>query len=121
MKKKIGIFTIIWFLLMGLAGCGSEKKAENTVTVSIRCDTAVEKGLCEEEKWKGVLPEDGCIFPETEIVTANGETVFDVLCRREGQRLYRGHRESLRTGWRPLERLDVQCQRDLSRCDLQRI
>lgn len=81
MKKKIGIFTIIWFLLMGLAGCGSEKKAENTVTVSIRCDTAVEKGLCEEEKWKGVLPEDGCIFPETEIVTANGDTVFDVLCR----------------------------------------
>ena len=81
MKKKAVILAAIWLLVMSLMGCGSGGKAEYTVTATIRCDTAIENGLGEEEKWKGVLPEDGCIFPETEIQIKEGETVFDVLCR----------------------------------------
>ena len=55
-----------------LNGCaakeGSGEDADRpTATVSIRCDTAVANGMAEEDKWKGIIPEDGCILPETEV------------------------------------------------------
>ena len=81
MKKKISAVSILLLLLVLLAGCGKSKTVIGTVTMSIRCDTAVANGLCEEEKWKGILPEDGCILPETEFEIEEDETAFDLLCR----------------------------------------
>lgn len=51
------------------------------VQISIRCDNAVAKGLCEQKKWKGILPEDGVILPDTEVEVQEGDTVFDLLCK----------------------------------------
>ena len=69
------------FLICLLMGCSSTQKEDYTVRISIHCDTAVEKGLCEQKKWKGILPEDGVILPDTEVVIQEGDTVFDLLCR----------------------------------------
>ena len=54
-----------------------EKK--QTVTITIRCDTAVNNGMHQESKWTGIVPASGCILPVTEVEIADGQTVFDVL------------------------------------------
>ena len=73
------ILGLLLFLLILLTGCGEQKKVIGTVTVSIRCDTVIANGMHKEEKWEGILPEDGCILPETEIEICEGDTVFDIL------------------------------------------
>lgn len=76
--KLLGILLLLLFLL---TGCGEQKNVIGTVTMSIRCDTAIANGMHREEKWEGVLPEDGCILPVTEIELYEKDTVFDVLLR----------------------------------------
>ncbi len=54
--------------------------SKNTVTISIRCDTAVNIGMAKEAKWAGIVPESGCILNTTKVAFEDGDTVFDVLC-----------------------------------------
>lgn len=59
-----------------------EQKPEsqkNTVTITIRCDTAVNNGMHLESKWAGIVPASGVILPVTTVEVKEGDTVFDVL------------------------------------------
>lgn len=76
--SAVSLVLLLSFLLSACGSGGGEKAG--TVTVSIRCDTAVANGMAEEEKWKGIIPEDGCILAETELDFEEGDTVFDLLC-----------------------------------------
>lgn len=77
-KKKSSYFVLIFGMLF-LTGCSSEKTPVGTAEISIHCDTAIDNGLHLEEKWEGILPEDGCILPETEMTIYEGDTVLDLL------------------------------------------
>lgn len=55
--------------------------AKNTSTIAINCQTAVDKGLAQQEKFQGVVPSDGVILPVTRVEISDGETVFSVLKR----------------------------------------
>ena len=68
----------------GSNGGGSSEgstTSKNTVTLTIRCDTAVANGMHEESKWAGIVPANGCILPVTTLEFTDGETVFNLLCR----------------------------------------
>lgn len=56
-----------------------------TVTLTIRCDTAVAKGMNTESKWAGIVPSSGVILPVTEFEIDSGETVFSVMSRASSQ------------------------------------
>ena len=70
-KQKLWKITAILSVCLLLAGCaqetpdraGSSKTSEEKmdVSVEIRCDTAIKKGLTKQKKWKGVLPKDNQI------------------------------------------------------------
>ncbi len=53
----------------------------DTVTLTIRCDTAVNNGMHLESKWAGIVPASGCILDTTTFEVEDGDTVFDVLCQ----------------------------------------
>ena len=53
----------------------------DTVTLTIRCDTAVNNGMHLESKWAGIVPASGCILDTTTFEINDGDTVFDVLCQ----------------------------------------
>lgn len=53
---------------------------KDTVTISIRCDTAVANGMHEDSKWAGIVPANGTILGTTTMEFDEGDTVFDVLC-----------------------------------------
>ena len=53
--------------------------SKKTVTITIRCDTAVNNGMHLEGKWAGIVPASGCILPVTTVEIEDGQTVFDVL------------------------------------------
>ena len=59
---------------------------KNTVTITIRCDTAVNNGMHLESKWAGIVPVSGVILPVTTVEFDDGDKVFDphVLSRRHG-------------------------------------
>ena len=52
---------------------------KNTVTITIRCDTAVNNGMHLESKWAGIVPASGVILPVTTVEIDEGDKVFDVL------------------------------------------
>jgi len=52
---------------------------KNMVTLSINCQTAVDKGLHIDEKFQEVVPADGIILAPTVVEFKEGEAVFDVL------------------------------------------
>lgn len=52
-----------------------------TCTLSVRCDTIVNNNLVSDEK-KAIIPKDGIILSQREVVFYEGESVFDLL-RRE--------------------------------------
>ena len=58
----------------------NNQTSKNTVTISIRCDTAVNIGMAKEAKWAGIVPESGCILDTTKVAFEDGDTVFDILC-----------------------------------------
>lgn len=58
----------------------SDQKGD-TVTLTIRCDTAVNNGMHLESKWAGIVPASGCILDTTTFEIEDGDTVFDVLCQ----------------------------------------
>ena len=51
----------------------------NTVTMTIRCDTAVANGMHLESKWAGIVPASGVILDTTTFEIEDGDTVLDVL------------------------------------------
>ncbi|MCB8817452.1 DUF4430 domain-containing protein [Desulfosporosinus shakirovi] len=53
--------------------------AKNTVTFSINCQTAVDKGLHLTEQFQEVVPANGIILPPTVLEFKEGEVVFDIL------------------------------------------
>ena len=53
--------------------------SKKTVTITIRCDTAVNNGMHLESKWAGIVPASGIILPVTTVEIEDGQTVFDVL------------------------------------------
>lgn len=68
---------------------------KNTVTFTIRCDTAVDNGMHQESKWAGIVPADGCILPVTTMEFDEGDTVFDLLCDvRDTYKLHMSYRGS---------------------------
>ncbi len=64
---------------------------DNTVTMSIRCDTAVNNGMHLEAKWAGIVPASGCILDATEFEIEDGDTVLDVLIQARDK--YKLHME----------------------------
>ncbi len=52
-----------------------------TVTLSVVCDEILQNMDRLDENKRGIVPEDGVIFPVTEIEFYEGETVFNVLLR----------------------------------------
>ena len=52
---------------------------KDTVTITIRCDTAVNNGMHLEGKWAGIVPASGVILPVTTVEIDEGDKVFDVL------------------------------------------
>ncbi len=68
-----------------------EETKSNTVTMHIRCDTAVKNGMHLESKWAGIVPASGIILDTTEFEIKEGETVFDVLCKARDK--YKLHME----------------------------
>ena len=58
----------------------SDQKGD-TVTLTIRCDTAVNNGMHLESKWAGSVPASGCILDTTTCEINAGDTVFAVLCQ----------------------------------------
>ena len=89
-KQKLWKITAILSVCLLLAGCaqetpdraGSSKISEEKmdVSVEIRCDTAIKKGLTKQKKWKGVLPKDGCMLKKEKMQVKKGSSVFDLLC-----------------------------------------
>lgn len=61
-------------------GNQNSSSKKNTVTISIRCDTAVNIGMAEDPTWAGIVPADGTILASTKMEFEEGDTVFDVLC-----------------------------------------
>ncbi|MHB8124720.1 MAG: DUF4430 domain-containing protein [Desulfitobacteriaceae bacterium] len=59
----------------------SPEPLKNRVTISINCQTTVDKGLDKQEKFQGVVPPDGVILTATQVEISDGETVFSVLKR----------------------------------------
>lgn len=59
---------------------GDDNAKKNTVTISIRCDTAVANGMHEDSKWAGIVPASGTILGTTTMEFEEGDTVFNVLC-----------------------------------------
>ena len=58
-----------------------DKNTQYTCTFSISCETILDNmDKCSDSK-KSLVPEDGIIFPATEVTFSEGESVFDVLQR----------------------------------------
>ena len=66
-----------------------EKYTRKTVTMHIRCDTAVAKGMHKDPVWAGVVPASGVILATTTFDIEENTTVFDIL--REACRKYNIH------------------------------
>ena len=84
--RKITRFLFLLLLMCALlTGCtdGSPGTGAGdvSITISIRCDTAVANGMNIQDKWKGIIPDDGCILSNTMIRVPENSTVFDALCR----------------------------------------
>lgn len=73
-------------------------KKENIVTMHIRCDTAVAKGMADDPKWQGIVPKSGVILATTKFKIKEGDTVLDVLIMAKEQykfqMSYRGNEAS---------------------------
>lgn len=80
-RRILAIMTMLCLILTGCTGVGSNGKEEKcSVTISIRCDTAVANGMNQQDKWKGVIPDDGCILPDTVVEMPENSTALDALC-----------------------------------------
>jgi len=82
--KKL-IFTAVFAMvciILSLVSCTNTTSGEElTCTLTVRCDTILgNMELLDKEKAQ-LVPEDGIIYAEKEVVFYEGESVFDVLLR----------------------------------------
>lgn len=112
MKRNIRILISVVaavVVIVAMAGCNIESVKDHyspdedlapeigKVKLSIDCSSVFEEenygNLDEALKKSGVLPEDGWIFPETEVTLREGDTLFDILYRivREKQIQFEYH------------------------------
>ena len=63
------------------SGGKKDDSKKDTVTITIRCDTAVNNGMHLESKWAGIVPASGCILDVTTVEIETGDSVFDILNR----------------------------------------
>jgi len=88
--KKHRIKAAVIMLVIGIvfiSGCthGQREASELICTLSVHCDTVLDNiGNLNPDKTEFV-PQDGVIFPPTEVVFYEGESVFDVLQREMRQ------------------------------------
>jgi len=59
----------------------SDKTEDMTCTLSVRCDDIVNNIELLEESKRKIIPANGVIYPEREVVFIPGESVFDLLLR----------------------------------------
>ena len=52
---------------------------KKVVLISVNCQTAVDNGLHEKDKFKKAVPKDGVILSKTSVTIKEGQTVFDIL------------------------------------------
>lgn len=71
-------------------------KKDNVVTMHIRCDTAVAKGMADDPKWQGIVPPSGVILSTTKFKIKEGDTVLDVLIAAKDQ--YKFHMKYIGSG-----------------------
>lgn len=84
MKNRIGNFLLVLFIVMNLVACkGTDNSGENNLkcTFSIECGTVLDNVDKLSTEIAEVIPEDGVIVKEKEIVFSEGESVYDVLTR----------------------------------------
>ena len=82
MKMRRICAGLLLFLLC-LTGCTPElsREAENTCTISIRCDTILQNMASLTPGKEELIPEDGHILAPASVVFYEGESVFHVLQR----------------------------------------
>ena len=89
MRKITLLFCVISIalLLVGCAGKQSEKTTEKELAcaLSVRCDTVLENIEKLDKEKAEIVPRDGMIFAEKEVVFYEGESVFNVLLREMKQ------------------------------------
>ncbi len=56
-------------------------KGEYTCTLSVRCDTVLNNMEYLKEEKRSIIPKDGVVFGEKEVVFYDGESVFNLLLR----------------------------------------
>lgn len=56
-----------------------KKPKEDSVTITIRCDTAVAKGMDKDPQFSGIVPSSGVILSTTTMKIKEGDTVLNVL------------------------------------------
>ena len=81
------------------SGKTSDISSKKTVTITIRCDTAVKNGMHMESKWAGIVPASGCILPVVSVEFEEGDSVFDILaavCSR--YKLHMSYRGGMASG-----------------------
>ncbi len=83
-KKWNRLLYILIMVCVVLTGCSrmadGPKEGSCSITISIRCDTAVENGMNTQDKWKGIIPDNGCMLSDTVVKLKDDSTVFDALC-----------------------------------------
>ena len=82
-KKLIftAVFAMVCIILSLVSCTNTTSGKEQTCTLSVRCDTILDNTeLLDKEKVQ-LVPEDGIIYAEKEVVFYEGESVFDVLLR----------------------------------------
>ena len=85
MRRFWKLLPVLVLTVCLLTGCSGEETppAEGgmTCTVTVRCDTVLDnKDLLDPEKWE-LIPEDGVLLAQTEVVFYEGESAFNVLQR----------------------------------------
>lgn len=60
-----------------------EEIAENIVTLSIACHTAVNKGMHKQPEFRGIVPPSGVILSPVKIKISEGQTVLDALIKAQ--------------------------------------
>lgn len=75
--KKIILFITALILI---SGCAKEEKQQNmSCTIEILCNTILDN--FDDFKKPEIMPEDGVILQKTDVLFADGESVFDILQR----------------------------------------
>ena len=83
MKRRIGALLALISALILLCGCGAQPApvGDKTCTISISCETLLDRLDELPEEKAALVPADGWLFSETKVPFSEGESVFDVLQR----------------------------------------